>query len=496
MTRFSLSSDLETRQPKKVINTHLYPEPHFSPGAWLVLAFAISLIFLSAAQLAYRFTLPTDGWVVYTQKVVDSNWVYSTNLVGAPSGLQRDDVLLAVEGASVGNTASSVYVRAPVAWQAGRSVRMLVQRGEQPVPLDVPVVHWTVPALLRYNLGQVEQLGNLLGGLLFVLVGWFTFIRRPDLLSARALLLLSTSIGAASISGALPDGLSVQFNLLAFALTSYFSYMIFGTLLAPSLLTFTLFFPQPKHVLQRHPRLPLLPFGFGLLLLIFFLSGGNGVVGWISTLIMLGASIASLIHAGFTQRDAISRAQLRWAISSFVLGVGLFMLNFPLAFNWATNMMVVNIMIFLSSVGSVVIGVGFSVAVLRYRLFDIDVIIRRTLQYTLLTSLLGLIYFGGVLLLQSIFRTITEQDSQVAIVISTLGIAALFNPLRTRIQDFIDRRFYRKKYDAERALASFVRTARDEVELDHLTGTLTRVVEETMQPEQVNLWLLKVEQKE
>jgi hypothetical protein len=335
----------------------------------------------------------------------------------------------------------------------------------------------------------VQPLGNLLGGLLFLLVGWFTFIRRPDLPSARALLLLSTANGAASISGILPDGLSVQFNSLAFAMTSFFSYMIIGTLSAPSLLTFTLLFPQPKRVILRHPRLALLPFGFGLLLLIFFLSGGPGVVGWISTPIMMVASIVSLIHAGLTQRDAVSRAQLRWAISSFVLGIGLFMLNFPPAFNWVSNMTVVYILLFLSSFGFTVIGIGLSVAVLRYRLFDIDLIIRRTLLYTLVTGLLALVYFGSVVLLQSIFRALTGESSQVAVIISTLGIAAFFNPLRHRIQDFIDRRFYRRKYDAERALAQFAITVRDEVDQESLTAALVGLVHETIQPEKASLWL-------
>jgi hypothetical protein len=468
------------------------PVTCFDSNAKLVMVFSLALIFICAAQLIYRYTLPTDGWGVYTQEAVETNWVYDTNLAGAPSGLQPGDVLLSVDGVPVNNTASSVYVAAPAGWRIGNSVRMLVQRGEQQISFNVPVVHWTGLALLRYNLGYVEKLGNL-GGLLFLLVGWFTFIHRPELPSARALLLLGTSMGSASISGMLPDGLSVQFNSLAFVMTAYYSYMIFGTLLAPSLLTFTLLFPKRKRVLQRHPRLVLLPFGFGLLLLVYLLSGGNGVVGWLSTLIMLGASIVSLIHAGFTERDAISRAQLRWAISCFVLGVGLFMLNFPLAFNWVTNMTVVNIMIFLSSFGSTVIGIGFSVAILRYRLFDIDVIIRRTLQYTLLTGLLALVYFGSIVLLQFVIRALTGEISQIAIVISTLGIAAFFNPLRLRVQEFIDRRFYRKKYDAEQALAHFAAIARDEVNLEQLMSALLVVVEKTMQSDRVILWLSEQE---
>jgi hypothetical protein len=133
------------------------------------------------------------------------------------------------------------------------------------------------------------------------------------------------------------------------------------------------------------------------------------------------------------------------------------------------------------------LGIGFSI--LRYRLWDIDIIIRRTVQYVVVTAVLLLIYFGSVTLLQSTLTGLTSSQSPLVIVLSTLLIAALFNPLRTRVQAFIDRRFYRNKYDAAQMLARFAQTAQEEVDMERISAALVAVVEETMQPEQTSLWL-------
>jgi hypothetical protein len=145
----------------------------------------------------------------------------------------------------------------------------------------------------------------------------------------------------------------------------------------------------------------------------------------------------------------------------------------------------------LSMVGLMCLPIAVGIAILRYRLYEIDLIINRTLVYGPLTATLALVYFGGVATTQLVFRALTgqQQQPQLAIVVSTLVIAALFNPLRRRIQSFIDRRFYRSKYDARKTLEAFSASLRDETDLDALNYELVSVVRKTIQPSHVSLWL-------
>jgi len=135
------------------------------------------------------------------------------------------------------------------------------------------------------------------------------------------------------------------------------------------------------------------------------------------------------------------------------------------------------------------VPVSIALAVLRYRLWDIDILINRALIYSTLTVVLGFVFFGGVTLLQGMFRGLIGEDSQLAVVASTLGIASLFEPLRRRVHAVIDRLFYRTKYDARKTLEAFSAKLRDETDLDALSNDLTHAVRETMQPAHVYLWL-------
>jgi hypothetical protein len=152
------------------------------------------------------------------------------------------------------------------------------------------------------------------------------------------------------------------------------------------------------------------------------------------------------------------------------------------------------LMLLLGGLDQMIMGLiplSMAMAVLRYRLWDIDLIIRRTLVYAAMTAILGFVYFGSIVLLRQVLSALTGE-STLAIVLSTLLIAALFEPVRRRIQTFIDRRFYRAKYDAALALEEFSTAARQEVEIKHLSNRMVRLVEKTVQPEQVSVWIRDV----
>jgi hypothetical protein len=199
--------------------------------------------------------------------------------------------------------------------------------------------------------------------------------------------------------------------------------------------------------------------------IVFF---GIGLVG----------SLASVV-VRFRRSQGIERAQMKWLVYTAIVGI-VPMLLLP------TGSPIGELLFRLLPI---VFAVAITIAILRTQLFDIDVIIRKTLVYALLSAVLALVYLSTVILLQSVVEAISGQQSAISIVISTLIIAALFAPLRRRVQDFIDRRFYRRRYDAERTLAAFGQFVRDATDLDALKAELLRVTEETMQPEQVALWL-------
>jgi hypothetical protein len=233
--------------------------------------------------------------------------------------------------------------------------------------------------------------------------------------------------------------------------------------------------------------------GAVLLALVLFFDNPDQVGGAIS---IAAVAVVSVIFASiflsalsivvrYRRASGAERQQLKWfALAAVLIGVvtagHLLFLDLLLPEALLT-------LLDAATITGLYVAVG--IAILRYRLYDIDIIINRTLVYGSLTVTLVLVYLGSVIGLQYILRALTGQESQLAIVASTLAIAALFNPLHRRIQASIDRLFYRRKYDAAKTLEEFSAKLRDETDLDALNSDLVRAVRETVQPEHVSLWL-------
>ena len=217
-------------------------------------------------------------------------------------------------------------------------------------------------------------------------------------------------------------------------------------------------------------------------------------------LIFLGLWVCCALAQVYRYRwisGPVERQQTKWVVFGVTVCVAL-LIGFllPVVFFPAlTRPGVVSLVLDLTgltiggSLGLLLIPLSIGAAILRYRLYDIDVIINRALVYATLTLTLAVVYFGSVALLQYLLRSLTGQEAQLTIVASTLGIAALFQPLRRRIQSTIDRRFYRRKYDAARTLEAFSARLRHDRDLGQLNAELLSVVRETMQPSHVSLWL-------
>jgi hypothetical protein len=208
---------------------------------------------------------------------------------------------------------------------------------------------------------------------------------------------------------------------------------------------------------------------------------GNGILP-----IAILVSISSMV-VRFRRSAGRERLQLKWVAYAAALTAASFLVSFVLP--EPVPQAIQDTVFFLGVVAFAAIPIAAGIAILRHRLYDIDLLINRTLVYGSLTLSLVVIYAGGIVLIQGLFRALTGQETQLAVVASTLAIAALFNPLRRHVQAFIDRRFYRRRYDARKTIESFSARLRDETDLDRLGDELVSVVRATVQPAHASLWL-------
>jgi len=462
-------------------------ESRFSFGSWLFLAVALLVVAASAGQLIYRLSQPTDGWLADNSEE-DLGALY--NLLGQPSTLREGDAVLSIDGQSptMGlEDAFQFQSKLPPGWAAGGSIPYQIRRDSQLMTVQVPLYNWRLVALLP------EMLDLFVVSTFFLMaLALLVFFRRPGNWGARALLLVGSSVFALGLSSSISqfyDGL-----LPTAVLTLFFSFLSWATLLWPSFFLLSISFPRPKSLLAKHPWLTLAVI-YSMAPIVLAVTG-RLENGFYLVAVWSLLAIVMVIHSAWQVRDAVGRAQLRWAGAGMAVGAVTMIAVIFVSFSTIAEQLQTSNAArrYWESVPTALVvlapALGFAIAILRYRLFDIDVIIRRTLVYSVLTAMLALVYLGSVLILQAVFGALLgdSQNSLVA-VLSTLAIAALFVPLRARVQAVIDQRFFRRKYDAVRTLSVFSARLRDEVDLDRLSDHLATVATETMEPAHISLWL-------
>ncbi len=344
---------------------------------------------------------------------------------------------------------------------------------------------------LSFNLWlQLYQLIAILSAVIFCSVGGLIFIRKRDdwfsLYVAVWMVMFGTIV-------------TTQMNAAAWWYPSL-ANVIFQIGGLPWPMLFLLFYLFPDgHFVPRWTRWVGLAIVIEYLVIVAFY--GNGDPPAIIVLGLLAAmtiGIASQFYRYRRVSNAVQRQQTKWVVVALLVLFGLLILNaMPLLLpalrnSGAPPAILLPLFSLLADLAFLLFPLSIGIAILRYRLWDVDFLIRRTLVYGALTATLLVIYIITVVLLQSLIGRISGSMPGVAIVASTLLIAALFTPLRRRIQRDIDRRFYRRKYDAQQTVAGFAASVRDEVELEQMTTKLLAVVDDTLHPESVSIWMQPV----
>ena len=369
-----------------------------------------------------------------------------------------------------------------------------VLRGGQTLQVESPLSVIPLSAFIQENWSIYLYL------IYLELVSLVVFLLRPRLPAVQLFFVVSSSLFSSGLVFFL--GLRVDDLLYPWPLILYLvgAVGLYGFLLA-ALVHFALIFPKRNPLLERHPRW-LLAIYLGAWLLIgaylaarwpafttlaprlgLLIQGTFFMSAFYFPLLLL-ATISSY-RAG---RDQEKR-QIRWVMWSLMISLVPYLVLTVLP-----SILGVESQLATSLLGILwcTVPTSFAIAVLYERLFDIDVIIRRTLIFSALTITLSLVYFASILLLQGFFQLLTGQfRSPLATVLSTLLVAALFNPLRRRVQNGINRRFYRRRYDAEKILNVFSNQLRSEVDIDKITADLLSAVKETMEPQNLSLWIRK-----
>ena len=383
-------------------------------------------------------------------------------------------------------------------WGAG-----LWEIGRQPVS-DCRLVPCDPVDLSRQDLEVALSLGlqpavvvgaltvgyNLLSGVLYFLVSLWLFRRRSD--DGMALLVSLTMVFLGGIILTSTDDAFVR---------AYPDMAVLREVLVPIGITLVifLFFVFPNG--EFHPRrwrpiwiLGIFTYPISRMLVLAFALNENSSLQF--SILIFPIAIFAQVYRFRRISTPTEKQQTKWVVLglvgviAFMIGWGIIATVYPPDQPSPERLRALLIVLPLGLAFAMLLPVAFTFSILRYRLWEIDVLVRRTVGYAVLTGILVAVYFSVIVILQGIFGGLTgQEDTPIVTVVSTLAIAALFNPLRTRIQDFIDRRFYRRKYDAEKTLQTYAHLARDEVDLGRLSDALLETVENTMQPERISLMI-------
>jgi hypothetical protein len=467
-------------------------------GAWATLGVVLGLMLFNVIVTILVLRQPSEGCLVTHPGGL-------SNIVRAcygerPTPLRPGDELLAAGGVSLIAEGDEFWTRAelPDGWGAGATIDYTVRRAGETLTLPVPIdpLPWD-GVLQHFVYAASADAGEYIMYIGFLLI----FLLAPQSIAARALFVCFgihfavTKLGWAG--GAVLSSAYFAPGWLATAIFFLTSFWIWAYW--PSLLLLLLSFPRRVWPVSRAPRtVAVLIYAVPVAVGLFTLVTRNAIPYLIVLLgqiaLLLVAFVAVPIHTFLRVRDPVVRAQTGWlllSLGAFLVPVAILyplsLLN-PEAFEQFNNFLFTPVLyVFFTLLTPLSLGI----AITRYRLFDIDVIVRRTLLYSTLTLLLAGTYFLSVVGLQALFVRLTGQESTLAVVASTLAIAALFGPLRRQLQAFIDRRFFRKKYDAQMVLAQFAQRAQHQADLDTVSADLLATVQETLEPEQTTLWLLR-----
>ncbi len=461
---------------------------------WLI-PFGIVCLLIPLAFIVLHLITPSDG-----MRLSSGNVMFTQNgVVVSPYSpdeqiLMDGDVVTAVAGQSMETLGKNIFVPGLTRprWQPGDEVIYTIERDGRSVDKVVALSNLPVKAIFS------GYWGALLFAFASQVLAVFVLARKPHDPAAQAFFIWALAgshtyawsffLQVSDVTGAI--------GFWLFRLATPGLWLIYW----PAGLHMALVFPKKLVVVKRRrwliPSLYLASFATYFVFLALSWIRTQNILLWLDSWSMAEGLIAGLFLAAtlgmviYQYRSSVShedRAKMRWAVFGVSVS-GLIGLIFWILLPMITGESILSPN--LLGLIMLLFPVSLTIAIVRHHLFDIDHIIRRTLVYGILTAALLGIYFLSVILLQQIIRSTTGATSSLAIVVSTLLIAALFNPLRGWVQEAIDRRFYRRKYDATQILAAFANTVRNEVELDAMTGAVLRVVEDTIQPERASLWLI------